>query len=185
MRSQVLSMALVALCSVLSSGCVSLSGLGGSSSLSCKAPEGVQCESLSGVYANMMAGNLPGQRPAAPAASAGTPYPAPTAAQRPTISSGTPLRAAPVVMRLWIAPWEDHDGDLHDQSYVYLTVSDGAWQIEHNRAAIVRQAMPHADVQAAPSGAPASPVPAPQGATAPLKGLSPGMGQGLSPGGKP
>jgi conjugal transfer pilus assembly protein TraV len=37
---------------------------------------------------------------------------------------------------LWFAPWEDTDGDLHDQSYVYLMVDAGNWLVEHNRQRI-------------------------------------------------
>jgi conjugal transfer pilus assembly protein TraV len=32
------------------------------------------------------------------------------------IYSGTPIRSAPRLLRVWFAPWEDTDGDLHDQS---------------------------------------------------------------------
>jgi conjugal transfer pilus assembly protein TraV len=52
------------------------------------------------------------------------------------IYSGTPIRSAPLVLRVWFAPWEDTDGDLHDQSYVYLPVDSGRWLIEHNRRRI-------------------------------------------------
>lgn len=52
------------------------------------------------------------------------------------IYSGTPIRSAPRLLRVWFAPWEDTDGDLHDQSYVYLPVDSGRWLIEHNRRRI-------------------------------------------------
>lgn len=52
------------------------------------------------------------------------------------IYSGTPIRSAPKVLRVWFAPWEDSDGDLHDQSYLYLPVDGGRWLIEHNRRRI-------------------------------------------------
>ena len=42
-------------------GCENLSGVGGSSSFQCKAPAGVPCMSMDGVYANVRAGNLPGK----------------------------------------------------------------------------------------------------------------------------
>lgn len=51
-------------------------------------------------------------------------------------ASGTAIRSAPRVVRLWIAPWEDGDGDLHDQMYVFLTLDTGRWLIEHKRSKI-------------------------------------------------
>lgn len=120
------------------SACSSMSGYDAKSSFACKAPDGILCESMSGIYANARASNLPGQRgngrtaeqaerPVAKASGA--------VMTRP-IESGTPIRSAPRVLRVWFAPWEDSDGDLHDQSYVYLPVDSGRWLIEHNHRRI-------------------------------------------------
>ena len=38
-------------------------------------------------------------------------------------------------MRLWIAPWEDADGDLHDASFVHVVIDTGRWLIERVRPA--------------------------------------------------
>jgi conjugal transfer pilus assembly protein TraV len=40
-----------------------------------------------------------------------------------------PLRVPPKVIRIWIAPWEDGDGDLHQPEYIYSEISDkrGRW----------------------------------------------------------
>ena len=40
-----------------------------------------------------------------------------------------PLRLPPRVIRIWIAPWEDADGDLHQPSYIYSEISPkrGRW----------------------------------------------------------
>ena len=54
------------------SGCMSMSGLSGSSSYACKAPDGVTCDSVSGTYANAVQNNLPSQRRTS-GASPGTP----------------------------------------------------------------------------------------------------------------
>ena len=44
-------------------GCAStMSGFDGGSQFACKAPDGVTCSSLSGVYANAVANNLPALR---------------------------------------------------------------------------------------------------------------------------
>ncbi len=131
---------------VLLAGCSNLSGVGGGSSYSCKAPEGVACDSVSGTYANAAQNNLPSQRakaasPSSAASSTTAPKP-PTAAapnagsSEASISSSLPpspvaLRSAPRVLRLWFKPWEDADHDLYDQGYVYVQVDGGQWQIEH------------------------------------------------------
>lgn len=52
------------------------------------------------------------------------------------------IRSDPTVIRIWVAPWEDADGDLNDQSYVYLQIDSGRWLIEHNRERIRREFTP-------------------------------------------
>jgi conjugal transfer pilus assembly protein TraV len=44
----------------LLAGCGSISGISGVSEFECKAPKGVPCMSISGVYENVRAGNVPG-----------------------------------------------------------------------------------------------------------------------------
>jgi conjugal transfer pilus assembly protein TraV len=45
------------------------------------------------------------------------------------------LRSSPRVLRLWVAPWEDLDGDLHDASFVHVVIDTGRWLIERVRPA--------------------------------------------------
>lgn len=133
---------------LLQTGCTSFSGLSGSSSYSCKAPEGVACDSVAGTYANAVQNNLPSQRPRpmsrSGAAGSSTPQPpkgaasegSPSSAQAEAQNTSLPptpvaLRSAPRVLRLWFKPWEDADHDLYDQGYVYVQVDGGRWQIEH------------------------------------------------------
>lgn len=139
------------------SGCTSMSGYDAKSDFSCKAPDGVLCESMSGVYANAMANNLPGQKvnhgkEVSPAKAQGTA----SGVMTKPIYSGTPIRTAPVILRVWFAPWEDSDGDLHDQSYVYLPVDTGKWLIEHNRRRIQDAYRPAKAPQTQVSGADAA-----------------------------
>jgi conjugal transfer pilus assembly protein TraV len=54
-----------------------------------------------------------------------------------TMTSGQPLRSQPHVVRLWIAPWLDVEGDLHDASYVYMSIGQPRWLIEHTRQQIM------------------------------------------------
>ncbi|WP_303785334.1 type IV conjugative transfer system lipoprotein TraV [Azovibrio restrictus] len=124
-------------------GCAStMSGLDGETKFACKAPEGVSCASLSGVYANAVANNLPALRKEGKGeASAGTPAKSDEIIGRAP-SSGDPIRTRPKVLRLWIAPWEDSEGDLHDQSYIYVVADPGRWVIEHNQKRIVDRYRP-------------------------------------------
>ena len=64
-----------------------------------------------------------------------------------------PLRSTPRILRVWVAPWEDSDGDLQDQSYIYVVVDSGHWLIEHQRAAIRNAYTPIAAPDPAPVAA--------------------------------
>jgi len=146
---------------IVLSGCASsLSGVGGTQSYACKAPIGAQCTSVSGVYANAnpvaaravhdaalpsqnllatMAGPTPSRqtKTATPAMATGGSMPPASAASADATAAPTPaaLRSAPRVMRLWIAPWEDADGDLHDASFVHVVIDTGRWLIDRVRPA--------------------------------------------------
>ena len=152
----------------LFTGCAStMSGLGeSSSSFACKAPEGVTCKSVTGIYSNAAQHNLPAQMAKSKDAAAVViedksvklnsyyddkargdqlallnPSKASELNKMPpslmtTPQSGDPIRSLPLTLRIWLAPWIDADGDLHDQHYVYSTVHNGEWLIEANQAAI-------------------------------------------------
>jgi conjugal transfer pilus assembly protein TraV len=131
------------------SACVNLAGLEGNSEFACKAPDGVICTSVSGVYANALAGALPAQqnqdqaKPTRAGAVAGEPRPyGATVSVTSTPTPGTPLLSPPKVLRLWLAPRLDEDGDLHDASYLYVMWHQGEWQVEHTRRQIQRQFTP-------------------------------------------
>ena len=147
------------------SGCGNMSGLSGSSDFGCKAPAGVSCQSISGVQANAAQGNLPFQREdpsktygagdqrsdAQKDSSAKT---APKYGDETTDSvkvsprdmvaahTGMPVRQPPLVLRVWMAPYEDDDKDLHDQSYFYTVVHSGRWMIEANQTSLSNQFRP-------------------------------------------
>jgi conjugal transfer pilus assembly protein TraV len=142
--------------SILLSGCA-LTGLDASSKFSCKAAPGVSCESISGVHENVSAGNLPFQRAAhaqeKPDERKGEEEAFPVydsmrgkqkLSPREMIAtySGQPVRSPVLVLRTWVAPYEDENGDLFDQSYFYTVVNTGKWMIEANRAAISNQFRP-------------------------------------------
>lgn len=161
-------MVLIAVCANLAAGCASsLSGLGGTPTYACKAPEGVLCTSVAGVYANSLQNNLPSQRTekraADPAGNVATapraapaPNPAPytgSVANAASASDAASIRSAPRILRVWLAPWEDSDGDLQDQSYLYVVVDSGRWLIEHQRASIRNAYAPIAAPNPAPLAA--------------------------------
>ena len=140
-------------------GCASMAGVGGSAEFGCKAPVGVKCDSVSGTYYNAVQQNLPSQQksaPVAPDASGAPTLMDPPVGKRTTSAAysakdaafvnttvtalgatrdaSAPLRSAPRVLRLWIKHWEDSDGDLHSQSYVYVPIDAGRWLIDHYRS---------------------------------------------------
>ena len=145
------------------SGCAStLSGLGGSEGYACKAPEGALCTSVSGVYVNSRQGtpistNPAAKKPTTPVASYGA---APLLPARTSAASSESIRSNPRVLRLWIAPWEDSDGDLHEEAFVHVVVDTGRWLIEHvrpiTRSRIDGVAAPVAPAQNAPTAKPAN-----------------------------
>jgi len=118
------------------SGCAStLSGAGGPDAYACKAPEGAMCTSVSGVYANTRQAPPKPAKPddkSPPPTTYGATSIAPSAPSNFTTSA---IRSNPRVLRLWIAPWEDADGDLHEESLVHMVVDTGRWLIEHVRPA--------------------------------------------------
>ena len=144
---------------VLSLGaCTSLSGLDAKKEFACPAPVGVLCEDMSQIYARTQNGTLPSQLARAeqsqkqqnqkralpersgapPTISSNTPTTsgAAVATTKPPYS-GMPIRSTPKVLRVWINAWVDAEGDLHDQSFLYVMVSQGAWQVDHNRRRIM------------------------------------------------
>jgi len=44
-----------------------------------------------------------------------------------------PVRTASKVMRIWIAPWEDKNGDLNASGHVYTEIESRKWTIGHRQ----------------------------------------------------
>lgn len=167
-------------------GCASggLSGIGGSSDYACAAPPGVSCMSVTGIGVNAAKNNLPALRvgvstevgkqgdkegdkkdDAAPKVVAYNAA-APSAGERVSPKgmdapySGQPLRTPPRVLRIWMAPFEDADNDLHDQKYLYVTVHTGRWLLEANQVNVqpqFKQVFPLAKREADGDSGPAVP----------------------------
>lgn len=47
----------------------------------------------------------------------------------PSINQPLPIRTQPVVMRIWVAPWEDDAGDLHADGYIYTEIEERRWNL--------------------------------------------------------
>ena len=178
-------------------GCAStMSGLGGEGSYACKAPVGSQCTSVSGVYANSIHGQPPASAlpkpsnpPAKPSASAPPLAAGALQTARAVDKSPTSLRSEPRVLRLWIAPWEDADGDLHEASVVHVLVDTGRWLIERvvptsrNRIDAVRPPLPSPAPASgpAPGSDPAAPSDPGIDRFVPRNGPVPGNGASQEP----
>ena len=47
----------------------------------------------------------------------------------PRIGQPVPIRTQAKVMRIWMAPWEDDDGDLHADGYMYSEIESRRWNL--------------------------------------------------------
>ena len=117
---------------------LTLAGCASGPKYACGTPEGVTCLPVSAVYASSS-----GATPALVDAASGEEVPTEggteavanrsrAEAARPvvaTVQPGEPILTAPRVLRLWIAPWEDAAGDLHDETFLYLRIDDGRWTL--------------------------------------------------------
>lgn len=109
----------------------STTGLDSSNKFKCNYRNGFEgCESISETYSNSINGSKTSDLVGANSSNRVTPY------------SGMPLRTPISVLRIWVAPWEDVDGDLRDQSFMYVALNESRWQIEHNQEAIVNEYRP-------------------------------------------
>lgn len=127
---------------IILSGC-SFTGLNNSSdTFACKAPPGVSCTSVSGVYANAMQNNLPALRDENyKAVDATLRTVSASTMQLPVAMPGMPIRSQPKTLRIWMAPWGDEEGALHDQTYMFVVTDNGKWLVEQSRQATVAKSM--------------------------------------------
>lgn len=177
MKTMILRLGAVCLLLPLAA-CMNMSGLGGESKYACKAPDGVACDSVSGTYANALHNNLPSQQAQRsarrqkeafeenPSSKVGRAISSATANASGMAVTPSPLRTQARILRLWIKPWEDADGDLYDQGYVYVQVDNGQWQIDHVQrqirdlyAPLKLPPKPAAETTAEPGASTPSPLP--------------------------
>jgi conjugal transfer pilus assembly protein TraV len=60
----------------------------------------------------------------------------------PKIDDPTPIRTPAQVMRIWIAPWEDSDGDLMVSGYVYTELEPRRWMIGKSASTVSPSLIP-------------------------------------------
>ncbi len=89
--------------------------------LSCPNPGLTGCDSLSEVYERTV-GNYTDHQPAQ------------IRKLRNIEVANPPNLDPPRVIKVWIAPWEDEDGDLHDYQYLYLIIEQPSWNLDHWQA---------------------------------------------------
>ncbi len=90
----------------------------------CPAPKGVSCKPISEVYRSTLGSattSKTAKNATAPSTQAKPPAPTSLAEDQ------SPIRSAPKILRVWISPWIDDEGDLHQDGYVYVVVDHGAW----------------------------------------------------------
>jgi conjugal transfer pilus assembly protein TraV len=114
-------------------------GSGGATTFSCKAPDGVMCDSMTGVMANLNANNLPSQqvkhkqnKETLPSQNQARTRATQENAMPIAPYSPTPLLHQPKTLRVWVAPYESADRTLFDQQYFYMVIDTWRWGIEHN-----------------------------------------------------
>jgi conjugal transfer pilus assembly protein TraV len=121
----------VAMLTLLLSGCAALpdSTLGHK----CGIPDGVGCLSTQEVYDRSIAGDLPGLNridngSIAPRQDRGIELPV-ISDEPPSVLRTSALYAPPEELRIWVNRWRDQDGDLHDDSFIYVLVGEGQWLV--------------------------------------------------------
>lgn len=128
----------------------------GKSEFTCSGiPEGVSCLSASEVYEaskhtdGPVTGNPENQdQPEQERQGAADPGPRPLAMVPEIIDGALPLRTPSRVMRIWIAPWEAEDSDLHLTKLIYTEIEPRRWTIGKTARAPVREITPHAAIGA-------------------------------------
>jgi conjugal transfer pilus assembly protein TraV len=118
---------LVGLTIILSAGCATQYGCKGM-------PDDPKCLSTTEAYQVTDKALPEPSKPETPKseavkAEAIVPFPRYTRQPVPKIDDPTPIRTPAQIMRIWIAPWEDSDGDLMVSGYVYTELEPRRWMI--------------------------------------------------------
>ena len=127
-------------CSSFSSFMTGLSGA--SDKLSCPLSEGVTCKPMSQVYEESAQGRAvaskASQTETVDREEGRAPSRSEAASSRRLVRAtnegeATPLRSRPNTQRMWIAAWQDADGDLHEDAWIVVRLDDGDWMLDYVR----------------------------------------------------
>jgi conjugal transfer pilus assembly protein TraV len=111
------------LLSTLLNGC---SGI--NSQFDCPMKSGIRCESIDSVNARVDRGEI-----GSGATTLSSRLVQPITCKAPTCSrfipfrNGEPLRYGETVMRVWVAPFEDKEGNYHQESDIFTITKPGSW----------------------------------------------------------
>ena len=119
---------------------IPLAGCSSNPKYACGLPEGIGCQPVSTVYERAVTGTLPETHatPTKTNTSANTDAQALEAVPAEgtvvdikiaTVAPGDAVLTRPRVQRVWIRRFEDKDGDLHDETYLYLRLDAGQWRL--------------------------------------------------------
>lgn len=97
----------------------------------CGIPDGVGCLSTQEVYDRAQVRDLPGFNRVnggytAPPRNDYTGAPI-LVDDGPKIVRTSALYAPPEELRIWVNRWRDSEGDLHDESFLYVLIGEGQW----------------------------------------------------------
>ncbi|MBK9132430.1 MAG: TraV family lipoprotein [Gammaproteobacteria bacterium] len=109
-----------------------LAGCASTPRYACGLPKGVGCKPVGEVYQASLAGTLARNRPGQEEKSLDQPSTLAkggNTAVVATVKPSDPLLSPPKQIRVWIKRWEDATGDLHDETYLYLRLDNGAWRL--------------------------------------------------------
>lgn len=123
-------------CRIILLGLLLINIAGCAAEFSCKETiDGVRCKNLRAVYDEkvLTATEVYNKKVIAPTEEAEKQNSPETEKERIVRSlnndGSRPIRIPPVVLRIWTAPWEDSDGDLHKPGYIYCEINQkrGRW----------------------------------------------------------
>lgn len=107
---------------------------GCASKFSCRETmDGIRCKNVSGVYDDTVLGNRTGASGeydyvSVKEGKGGLTY-SEAVVRGLQRDDSRPVRIPPIVLRIWMAPYEDTDGDLHNSFYIYTEINNkrGRW----------------------------------------------------------
>lgn len=101
-----------------------------SSQFDCPMKQGIRCESIDSVNARVDRGEIGGGTIMSPVSSSSAQpisYKYPAYSGFSSFKNGEPLRYGETVMRVWVAPFEDKEGNYHQESDIYTITKSGSW----------------------------------------------------------